>query len=201
MVFFPWFSLCFCVLDFVAHKDGIKLVWKTWTPISCVKIARSSFILHILLDITTGIYGAHWGSIFHISEPISYEILKKKKKDSTWNKLYLLRKKKSSEICGKGHFETGKANLQWIKQNPKIHRENHKEKWAKQAREKGTLTSTISSARALSRLFSFWPCDEDSLFSTSCELCYKFPFVVQSKTWFKQNMRIEIPEEIVDESS
>ena len=87
-----------------------------------------------------------------------------------------------------------------VKQNPKIHREKQKGKWAKQAREKVTLTFTISSARALSRLFSFWPCDEDSCFSTSCEICYKFRFVVQCKTRFKQNMQIEIPNEIADES-
>ena len=43
--------------------------------------------------------------------------------------------------------ETEKANLQWIKQNPKVHREKQKEKRAKQAREKDTLTFTISSAR------------------------------------------------------
>ena len=60
-----------------------------------------------------------------------------------------------------------------IKQNPKIYQEKQKEKWAKQAREKETLTLTISSARALSRLFSFWPCDEDSCFSTSCEICLR----------------------------
>ena len=53
----------------------------------------------------------------------------------------------------------------------------------------------ISSARALSRLFSSWPFDEDSFLSTSCEICYKFPFVMQCKTWFKQNMQIEIPDE------
>ena len=40
---------------------------------------------------------------------------------------------------------------------------------------------TISSARAwtLTCLFSFWPCDEDSCFSTSWEICCKFPFAVQ----------------------
>ena len=98
---------------------------------------------------------------------------KKKKKKSPHD---------SFESCGEGHFETEKANLQRIKQNPKIHREKQKEKRAEQAREKETLTLTISSARALSRLFSFWPCDEYSCFSTSCEICYKFPLVVQCKT-------------------
>ena len=48
----------------------------------------------------------------------------------------------------KGNFETEKANLQF-KQNPKIHREKQKEKWAKQAREKVKLTFTISSAFSL----------------------------------------------------
>ena len=56
--------------------------------------------------------------------------------------------------------KVGKTNLQWIKQNPKIHREKQKKKWAKQAREKETFTLQISSARALSRLFSSWPFDE-----------------------------------------
>ena len=42
------------------------------------------------------------------------------KKESSSKKPYLS-KKKSCEICRKGHFETRKANLQWIKQNPKIH--------------------------------------------------------------------------------
>ena len=54
-----------------------------------------------------------------------------------------------------------------LSENPKIY-------WEKQ--------KTISSARTLSRLFSSWPFDEDSFLSTSCEICYKFPFVVQCKT-------------------
>ena len=87
----------------------------------------------------------HEGSIFHITEPIYYEILKKK--ESSWKKPYYQEKKKSFEICEEGPFETEKANLQWIKQNPKVHREKQKEKRAKQAREKDTLTFTISSAR------------------------------------------------------
>ena len=33
----------------------------------------------------------------------------------------------------------------------------------------------ISSPQALSRHFSFWPFDEDSCFSTSSEICFKFP--------------------------
>ena len=59
--------------------------------------------------------------------------------------------------------------------------EKQKEKWEKQVREKETPTFTISlaRARALARLFSFWPCDEDSCFSTSWEICCKFPFAVQ----------------------
>ena len=39
----------------------------------------------------------------------------------------------------------------------------------------------ISSARALSRLFSFWPFDEDSCFSTSSEICYKFPLLSSAR--------------------
>ena len=99
-------------------------------------------------------------------------------------------------------FRNGESEFTMVKQNPKIHREKQKEKWEKQAREKETLTFTILSARAraFSRLFSFWPCDEDSCFSTCCEICYKFPFVVQCKMWFKQNMQIEIPDEISGES-
>ena len=45
--------------------------------------------------------------------------------------------------------------------------EKQKEKWEKQARRKETPTFTISSAQALTRLFSLWPFDEDSCFSTS----------------------------------
>ena len=46
-------------------------------------------------------------------------------------------------------FRNGESELQWIKQNPKIHREKQKEKWAKRAREKETLAFTISSAFSL----------------------------------------------------
>ena len=108
----------------------------------------------------------------------------KKKKDSSRNKLYLLRKKEILLNLREWSFRNGESEFTMVKQNPKIHREKQKEKWAKQAREKETLTFAISSARAraLSRLFSFWPCDEDSSFSASCEICYKFPFVVQCKT-------------------
>ena len=63
--------------------------------------------------------------------------------------VFIKKKKESFEICEEGHFETEKANLQWIKQNPKIHREKQKEKRAKRAREKQTLTLTISSAFSL----------------------------------------------------
>ena len=59
--------------------------------------------------------------------------------------------------------------------------EKQKENWEKQVREKEIPTFAISlaRARALARHFSFWPCDEDSCFSTSWEICCKFPFAVQ----------------------
>ena len=86
----------------------------------------------------------------HSRVHIYYEILEKKSRPhetsrSNW-------KKEVPWIREKGHFATPKkTNLQWFKQNPKIHREKQMVKWAKQAREKETLTLTISSAWALSR--------------------------------------------------
>lgn len=53
----------------------------------------------------------------------------------------------------------------------------------------------ISSARALSRLFSFWPFDEDSCFSTSSEMCYKFPLLSSARRDLKKNTQIKIPDE------
>lgn len=75
-----------------------------------------------------------------------YEILKK---ESSWNKPYLLRKKEILWNLRRRSFRNGESELQWIKQNPKIHREKQKEKWAKRAREKETLAFTISSAFSL----------------------------------------------------
>ena len=167
-------------MDFVAHKDGIKLVWKTSTTLIWLQIDRNSLILHILLDTITNIYRVHYGSIFlpHFRAHILRDL--GEKKESSWNKPYLSRKKKFFEICGKGHFETRKAKLQWLSKIQKFMGQKQKEKWEKQVREKETPTFTISSARAraLTRLFSFWPFDEHSCFLTAWEICSKFPFAV-----------------------
>ena len=98
-------------------------------------------------------------------------------------------KKNSFLFRGKGHFvKRGKQ----IKQNLKfIGKSRRTAKLAKQAREKKNST-TISLAQAPSRLFSFWPFDEDPYFSTFCEMWWKFHFAVSCKTQCKQNMQIEI---------
>ena len=68
---FPMFvRIAFCLRD-----DGITLVWKLRLLLCCAQMERNSLIFHILFDITTSIYRVHQESIFHISEPIYYEIL------------------------------------------------------------------------------------------------------------------------------
>ena len=56
--------------------------------------------------------------------------------------------------------------------------------------KKKTLTS-ISSARALSRLFSFWLFNKESYFLTFLEMWRKFPFLVWCKMRCKQHMQSE----------
>ena len=56
--------------------------------------------------------------------------------------------------------------------------------------KKKTLTS-ISSARALSRLFSFWLFNKESYFLTFFDMWRKFPFLVWCKMRCKQHMQSE----------
>ena len=76
--------------------------------------------------------------------------------------VFVKNKRNPSKFAGKVVSRNGENEFSIFRQNPRIHREKQiqqMEKWAKQAREKETLTLTISSARAVSRLFSFWPFD------------------------------------------
>lgn len=115
-------------------------------------------MLHILLDTSTNIY---------ISEPIYYEILGKKKSPHERSRIY--RKRNPVKFAGKVISKRGKRIYNGLSKIQKFMGGKQKEKWEKQVREKETPTFTISlaRARALARLFSFWPCDEDSCFSTS----------------------------------
>ena len=155
MVFFPWFSLCFCVLDFVAYKDGIKFSLKNLDSYKlCKDSQKKSHVAHFTWYHNWYLQGPLRVYFPHFKAHILWD--PKKKIDSSWNKLYLLRKKEIFWNLRERYFRNGKNEFTIVKQNPKIHREKQKEKWAKQAREKETLTFTISSARAFSRLLAVW---------------------------------------------
>ena len=90
----------------------------------------------------------------------------KKKSPHERSRIYL--KRNPVKFAGKVISKRGKRIYNGLSKIQKFMGEKQKEKWEKQVREKGTPTFSISlaRARALARLFSFWPCDEDSCFST-----------------------------------
>ena len=81
------------------------------------------------------------------------------------------------------------VDLQWIKRSPKIHPQKLKEKVGKRTWGKKKTLTSISSARALSRLFSFWLFNKESYFLTFFEMWRKFPFLVWCKMRCKQHMQ------------
>ena len=60
-----------------------------------------------------------------------------------------IKKKRNPLKFAKKVISKRRKRITMVKQNPKIHREKQKEKWAKRAREKETLAFTISSAFSL----------------------------------------------------
>lgn len=83
------------------------------------------------------------------------------------------------------------VDLQWIKRSPKIHPQKRKEKVGKRSWGKKKTLTSISSAHALSRLFSFWLFNKESYFLTFFDMWRKFPFLVWCKMRCEQHMQSE----------
>ena len=82
------------------------------------------------------------------------------------------------KFAGKVIFRNWEHELKW---NPKFIKKSRRKSAQSKLGKKKNAT-WIYLARALSRLFSSWPFDKDPYFLTFCEICNKFPFVVQCKT-------------------